>query len=159
MVKFVCGRKVYLLYFFACCCGRSCPDPQVERPPRSLGVKLFWYNEVMTFPQSVDTIRIWRGDDTVLASFQLTDNANVPINLSTHAFASQWRVNASDSESFNLNVDISQASLGVITVLMPSSVSTIISGKGGWDLQSTDSSGVVKTWLTGRTIFAEDFTR
>lgn len=159
MVKFVCGRKVYLLYFFVCCCGRSCPDPQVERPPRSLGVKLFWYNKFMTFPQSVDTVRIWRGDDTVLASFQLTDNANVPIDLTSHTFVSHWRVNASDSAFQILSVNVSQANLGVISVSMPSAVSTLIPGKGGWDLQSTDSLGVVRTWLTGRTIFAEDFTR
>ena len=113
----------------------------------------------MSFPQSVNTVRIWRGDDTVLGGFGLTDVLDVPVDLSTHTFTAQWREDVGDIVAYDLVVNVSQANVGVVSASMPSAVTALIVGRGGWDLQSVDSVGFVRTWITGRTTVDGDYTR
>ena len=101
-----------------------------------------------------------RKGDTFNLVINVTDSAGTAVDLSTYSFKMQ--VNETDTSSTNVisndDITITGTAAGVLTVNIPSTVMTSVSGGlYAYDLQ-TINAGVTQTWLTGVLKVNEDVT-
>ena len=101
-----------------------------------------------------------RKGDTFSLVINVTDSAGTAVNLSTYSFKMQ--VKETDTSSTNVisndDITITGTAAGVLTVTIPSTVMTSVSGGlYAYDLQ-TINVGVTQTWLTGVLKVNEDVT-
>ena len=101
-----------------------------------------------------------RKGDTFNLVINVTDSAGTAVNLSTYSFKMQ--VKETDTSSTNVisndDITITGTAAGVLTVNIPSTVMTSVSGGlYVYDLQ-TINAGVTQTWLTGVLKVNEDVT-
>ena len=101
-----------------------------------------------------------RKGDTFNLVINVTDSAGTAVNLSTYSFKMQ--VKETDTSSTNVisndDITITGTAAGVLTVNIPSTVMTSVSGGlYAYDLQ-TINVGVTQTWLTGVLKVNEDVT-
>ena len=101
-----------------------------------------------------------RKGDTFSLVINVTDSAGTAVNLSTYSFKMQ--VKETDTSSTNVisndDITITGTAAGVLTVNIPSTVMTSVSGGlYVYDLQ-TINAGVTQTWLTGVLKVNEDVT-
>ena len=92
-----------------------------------------------------------RKGDTFNLVINVTDSAGTAVDLSTYSFKMQ--VKETDTSSTNVisndDITITGTAAGVLTVNIPSTVMTSVSGGlYVYDLQ-TINAGVTQTWLTG----------
>jgi hypothetical protein len=118
-----------------------------------------WIIEVT--PAIVPAWQIYAGD-TQTMTLTFKTSAGVAINLVTQGYtqwASMWRPSR-DSESYlELTVDSTAANVGQIIITADAEVTRAIDCPGVFDLQATDSFGVVRTFITGPVEWVEDVTR
>lgn len=101
-----------------------------------------------------------RKGDTFNLVINVTDSAGTAVDLSTYSFKMQ--VKETDTSSTNVisndDITITGTAAGVLTVNIPSTVMTSVSGGlYVYDLQ-TINAGVTQTWLTGVLKVNEDVT-
>lgn len=101
-----------------------------------------------------------RKGDTFNLVINVTDSAGTAVDLSTYSFKMQ--VKETDTSSTNVisndDITITGTAAGVLTVNIPSTVMTSVSGGlYAYDLQ-TINAGVTQTWLTGVLKVNEDVT-
>ena len=101
-----------------------------------------------------------RKGDTFNLVINVTDSAGTAVDLSTYSFKMQ--VKETDTSSTNVisndDITITGTAAGVLTVNIPSTVMTSVSGGlYVYDLQ-TINAGVPQTWLTGVLKVNEDVT-
>ena len=101
-----------------------------------------------------------RKGDTFNLVINVTDSAGTAVDLSTYSFKMQ--VKETDTSSTNVisndDITITGTAAGVLTVNIPSTVMTSVSGGlYAYDLQ-TINVGVTQTWLTGVLKVNEDVT-
>ena len=101
-----------------------------------------------------------RKGDTFNLVINVTDSAGTAVDLSTYSFKMQ--VKETDTSSTNVisndDITITGTAAGVLTVTIPSTVMTSVSGGlYVYDLQ-TINAGVTQTWLTGVLKVNEDVT-
>ena len=101
-----------------------------------------------------------RKGDTFNLVINVTDSAGTAVDLSTYSFKMQGK--ETDTSSTNVisndDITITGTAAGVLTVNIPSTVMTSVSGGlYVYDLQ-TINAGVTQTWLTGVLKVNEDVT-
>lgn len=78
-------------------------------------------------------------------------SGGLPVNLTGYSYRAQVRASYTDAVPLaTFVVDPSQLSMGSITLVLPSAVTTQLAGKTGvWDLQQIDPSGSVSYLVRG----------
>jgi hypothetical protein len=112
-------------------------------------------------PAIVPAWQIYAGD-TFEQTYTFKTSAGVVINLVTQGYTSwksQWRPSRDSASYLDLTVDATSANVGQIVITADADVTRAIDCPGVFDLQATDSNGVVRTFITGPVEWVEDVTR
>ena len=109
----------------------------------------------MQYPILIDRpLELYAGDHAVFA-WRLADPAG-SLRLDDW---DNWRCEWRDGNLLEeLDLDMSQAAAGIITLSIPAEQTRRMRGRGAWDIQS-DLGGIVRTWVRGTTTWTEDITR
>lgn len=108
----------------------------------------------MSYPVTVPNWAIY-GGDTFTQTYQITDSTTgSPVNLSAWgSWLATWRPTLGNP--ITLTVITTGLALGQFTIQASSAQTRTMDGPGVWDVQSTNS-GVVRTWLTGKSDFTHE---
>lgn len=105
-------------------------------------------------------VEIYAGDDVTFPRFQLKNETNDPIDLSSYTnWEASWRARASDTTSLPLIVDSTDAATGWIALSASADVTREMPSKGVWDVQAVSAAGKIQTFLYGTTKWRGDVTR
>ena len=115
----------------------------------------------MSFPTTVPIIQIYAGD-TYTQEYVFKDaNTGDPIDLDAEGWgnwAAQYRHVRADVNSYDFDVDASDAENGVIIVSMEKETTRLLETNGVWDLQATNGA-TLRTFLTSQVQVLKDVTR
>lgn len=111
----------------------------------------------MSFPVVVPDWDVY-GGDTFSQTYQITDSTTgLPVNLSAWgSWLATWRP-YQGSEVISLFMSTSNLATGFFTVIASSSQTRLMDGPGLWDVQATNS-GVIRTWVRGKSLFTAEVT-
>jgi len=91
-------------------------------------------------------------------SIEVTDEANLPVDLSTYTTRASMRKHYTSSTAYSFGV--SGNSNGIITITMSSNTSSnIVSGRYVWDLEVVSSGNVVSRIVEGIVTINPEVTR
>lgn len=121
----------------------------------------------MMLPATLD-ITVLRGDDFFLPFRLFTtaeDGTKTYVDLTDCTVAAQARSDPDAVDTivvFEVDVDVDQVTnKGLLSLSLPHSATSVLpsDSRGGWDLQVTDLSGRVTTYVSGGFLVKGDFTR
>ncbi len=96
--------------------------------------------------------------DTLTIEYRFRDDTDTPVDLTAWTFTAQWRAAPSEATSVPFTVDQTNRSTGVIVLTMSATQTAAMGRSGVFDLQGVNGS-VVRTFVSGSTVYTPDVTR
>ena len=110
-------------------------------------------------PRVTEDIELYRGDSYVYR-FEVTDEDDTVVDLSTYTYAGMIRLTADGAQIAEFTFDDAEAADGILTAIVDAVVTETIElplGTGVYDIQVTDA-GIVHTVRAGGVTLVKDVT-
>lgn len=112
----------------------------------------------MPFPAAVpDPIEVY-GGETLAFDVEVSAAADTPFDLTGWTVTAQWRQRRGAPEAHSFTIALTDADAGHVSLSLPSSVTSTMTGAGVWDVRA-EKDGVVKYLAQGTTKWVRAVTR